>query len=181
MALSVLFVRVEASADTDDEPRVAPHFILSTSNGATVSDADFRGQHLLVFFGYTSCPDICPTSLSVIAQVLDLLGDSAAKVQPLFVTLDPQRDTAGILSPYVASFHPRLVGLYGPQSMIDSVAKGFRVKHERVELGGGAYAIDHSAAIFHVGPDGTLLNRFQPGLPAEEIARRLADSIDDGS
>lgn len=169
------------AGEEDDGIRAAPHFILRASSGVTVADADFRGRHLLVFFGYTSCPDVCPTGLAVVAQAMDLLGDVAAKVQPLFVTLDPARDTEAVLAPYVASFHPSLLGLTGSQEMVDSLAKGYRVKHERVELGVGSYAIDHTSAIFHVGPDGTLLDRFQSGLPAEDIARRLGESISHGS
>jgi protein SCO1/2 len=173
LALVAMQANVLAGEPVDDTARRAPHFILSTSNGETVTDADFEGRHLIVFFGYTSCPDVCPTGLQVMAQVMDLLGENAALVQPLFVTLDPARDTETVLARYVASFHPRLLGLTGPQAMIDSVASGYRVKHERVSFEDGSYAIDHTAAIFHVGPEGTLIDRFSPGLSAVDIAARM--------
>lgn len=161
----------------DDSGRMAPHFVLTASDGRTVSDDDFLGQHLLVFFGYTGCPDLCPTGLQVMARVMDLLGPLSAKVQPLFVTLDPDRDTRDVISTYVANFHPRLLGLTGSQDMIASVAKGFRVKYAKTALPEGGYAIDHTAAIFHVGPDGTILDRYPQGFAAEEIAAQLQSAF----
>lgn len=150
-----------------------PRFVLTANDGRTVSDEDLRGQHLLVFFGYTNCPDICPTGLQVISEAMDLLGAGASAVQPLFVTLDPERDTKSILNSYVTNFHPRLMGLTGPAVMVDRVAKGFHVRHEKVVQPGddpSTYAIDHTAAIFHMGPDGSYLGRFPPGTSSAEIA-----------
>lgn len=155
-------------------------FIMTASDGRTITDEDLSGKHLLVFFGYTHCPDICPTGLQVIAEVMDLLDDAGDEVQPLFITLDPARDTQAVLAEYVANFHPRILGLTGPQGMVDHVAKGYRVKHVKVSMpeqsGADAYSIDHSASIFHMGPDGQQLGRFPPGVSAEEIAEAIRKS-----
>lgn len=182
LILAVLFaltVLVDPAA-AEEEPgaeQAAPHFVLSDSRGRTVTDEDFRGRHLLVFFGYTHCPDICPTGLQTMSQVMDLLGASSQSIQPLFVTLDPERDTKAVLAEYVANFHPALLGLTGAPEMIASIAKGYRVKHERVPMDDGSYSIDHTGAIFHVGPDGALLGRYPPGSSAQDIAAQLAPSL----
>lgn len=157
-----------------------PRFVMTANDGRTVSDEDLRGQHLLVFFGYTNCPDVCPTGLQVISEAMDLLGPAASAVQPLFVTLDPERDTKPALASYVTHFHPRLIGLTGLSEMIERIAKGFRVRHEKVLQPGNdpsAYVIDHTAAIFHIGPDGRYLGRFPPGTSATDIAETVRAAL----
>lgn len=157
-----------------------PRFVLQASDGRTVTDEDFRGRQLLVFFGYTQCPDICPTGLQVISEAMDLLGAKAATVQPLFITVDPMRDDAASLAGYVTHFHKQLIGLSGTPSMIERVAKGFRARYERVPEPGGdpeRYSIDHTAAIFHMGPDGAYLGRFPPGTTPAAIAEELTKAL----
>lgn len=168
-----------ASAAEADAP-IGARFILSASDGRTVSDADFRGKHLLVFFGYTHCPDVCPTSLMTMTEAMDLLGPLADQVQPLFVTVDPERDNKSVLAAYLGSFHPRILGLTGQQAMIDRVADGYRVIHDKVTPAGaapGSYSIDHTVSIFHMGPDGSYIGRFAHAASAEEIAGRLREVI----
>lgn len=160
-----------------DEPAPDPHvhFALLTQEGHPLSDTDLLGQHVLLFFGYTSCPDVCPTSLQTLSAVMDTLGQQAGNVQPVFVTVDPERDTPPVLAAYLSNFHPRLIGLTGPREMIDHLADGYHVKHERVPVPGrpDEYSIDHTAAIFHVGPDGAYIERLSPSLSAEQIAAAL--------
>lgn len=165
-----------SSAETDERAREpGSRFILTAHDGRTVTDADFRGRHMLVFFGYTHCPDVCPTSLLTVARVLELLGQDAALVQPVFITVDPARDTRAVLAEFVPHFDKRIIGLTGPQEMIDRVAKGYRVKYAKIPGAGtdGFYTVDHTATLFHIGPDGGYLGRFPYETSAEQIAERL--------
>jgi protein SCO1/2 len=154
-------------------------FMLTAHDGRTMSDEDFQGRHMLVFFGYTHCPDVCPTSLLTVARVLELLGEDAAKVQPVFITVDPGRDTRAVLAEFVPHFDSRIIGLTGPEAMIERVAKGYRVKHSKVPGNGGDgfYTIDHTATLFHMGPDGAFVERFAYETTPEQIVVRLRDSF----
>lgn len=157
---------------------VGARFILSAHDGRTVTDETFRGKHLVVFFGYTSCPDVCPTSLQTLAIALGQLGPLATKVQPLFVSLDPERDSRETIAAYVASFDPRIVGLTGTRDMIERVARGYRIKHERVPGSRpGDYTIDHTASMFHMGPDGRYLGRYTQAMSPEDIAADLRRAL----
>jgi cytochrome oxidase Cu insertion factor (SCO1/SenC/PrrC family) len=139
--------------------------------GVRRSEADFLGRPALLYFGYTHCPDVCPTDLQAIAEAADLLDRDGASVQMLFVTLDPERDTAERLADYVALFHPRLVGLTGAPAVIRRVARDHKVYIRRVEPPDASdYLLDHSAFIYLRGADGRHLGFFPPGTPAERIA-----------
>lgn len=121
---------------------------LTDVNGRAVTERTWLGQVVLLYFGYRSCPDICPTDLQTIGQALDQMGQDAAQVQPLFVTVDPERDTADHLAEFTAQFHPRIIGLTGTPDQIASMAKTYRVSYRKVPAPGGDYFIDHSAAIY---------------------------------
>jgi protein SCO1 len=147
-------------------------FRLVDHTGASVTDETYRGKWLMMFFGFTHCPDICPTTLNKIADVMELLGKDAAKVQPLFVTADPQRDTADVLRDYVAAFDSRIVGLTGSVEEIAAVAKSYGVVAER--SGDGAnYTIGHSTAIYLVDPEGRYSMTLDPNTSAQEMAAWL--------
>lgn len=119
--------------------------------------ADFQGKAVILFFGYTTCPDVCPTSLAKFAGVLQALGPRAAQVQVLFVTLDPERDTAERLKAFVPWFHPSFLGLYADRTTTDAVASEFRVYSRRQEIGSGAgYVLDHTAGAYVFDPAGRL-------------------------
>lgn len=164
-------------ADTGDG-RLGTRFILSDQRGGVVTDQDIAGSFLLIYFGYTHCPDVCPTSLLTMADVIDRLGAEADKVQALFVTVDPQRDTVEVLRDYVASFHKRLVGLTGSPEMIDRVVRGYRIKVERVEgKTKDSYTIDHTASLLFVSPTGEPIKRFAHGASAPEIAAAMHEAI----
>ncbi|GLK76246.1 photosynthetic protein synthase I [Methylopila jiangsuensis] len=150
------------------EPVGGP-FALFDQTGRARTDADYRGKHLLVYFGFTSCPDICPTDLHEITQALILLGDDADKVQPLFITLDPERDGPARMAEYVAAFHPRLVGLRGDADAVRKAADAYKVFYEKVELPGGGYTVDHSAFIYLMDPEGRYLGFFPPGTTADRM------------
>lgn len=150
-------------------------FTLTDQTGRTRTDADFRGQLMLVYFGFTYCPDICPTDLQAISLAMDQLGADAAKVQPLFITLDPERDTAQHLAQYVPLFHPRLLGLTGSMSDVAKAADAYRVYYRRVKTGDKPddYTVDHTAFIYLVDRDGRYLGFFPPGTDAPRLVEMI--------
>ncbi len=151
-------------------------FHLVDQNGQPRSDADFRGQYLLVFFGYTNCPDVCPTTLQTITTVMDKLGSDAAKVTPLFITVDPDRDTPAVLKAYAANFTPRLVALSGTPEAIGAAAKVYRIYYKKVGEGAD-YSMDHTALVYLMAPDGSYLAHFNPDATADDIVKDLRQRL----
>jgi len=159
------------------EPVGGP-FALVDHNGRSRTDEDFRGKLVLVYFGFTYCPDICPTDLQNIGLALDQLGQEAEKVQPLFITVDPERDTAEHLKEYLQSFHPSFIGLTGDTSAIRAAADAFKVYYARVSNGqGDDYTVDHTAFIYLMGADGGYVGFFPPGTSPERIAEMLRKQL----
>jgi cytochrome oxidase Cu insertion factor (SCO1/SenC/PrrC family) len=144
-------------------------FELTDHTGQRRTDADFRGKLLLIYFGFTYCPDICPTDLLSISSAVDLLGSAGEAVQPLFITIDPERDTQDHLADYVTLFHPRLIGLTGPADQIRRVARGYKVYYAKVSIGRSEYTIDHTGFIYLVDADGNYLGFFPPGTSAQRL------------
>lgn len=128
-------------------------FTLTDHNGNRVRPSDWVGRPLLVFFGFTYCADVCPTTLADITGWLDMLGDDARRITVAFITVDPERDTAGAMAAYVGNFHPAIVGYTGSPQDIADAAAGFRVKYEKVETG-QTYTMDHTAGVFVYDADG---------------------------
>lgn len=157
--------------------QVGGPFSLTDQDGRRRTDADFRGHWVLVYFGYTNCPDVCPTTLALMSEVLTQLGGGADRVIPIFVTLDPEHDRPKILKAYLASFDPRFVGLTGGSRAIAKVAKDYRVYSVKRPLSGGEYGIDHSSVICLMGPDGRFVTAYQdsgsPETIAADMQRRL--------
>ncbi len=151
-------------------------FTLTAHDGRTVSDTDFQGKYRLVFFGYTFCPDICPTELQTIAQAMDQMGDSGADVQPLFITIDPARDTPPVLAEYVALFHPSIIGLTGTADQIAAVAKEYRVYYARSqgEPDPTQYLMDHSTFSYLMAPDGSFVTVFAKDTTPEQMVEAIA-------
>jgi protein SCO1/2 len=131
-------------------------FTLTATDGTSVTEQNYRGKWLVIYFGYTFCPDVCPTTMMEIAGALTDLGPRADMVQGLFITVDPQRDTSAILNDYLKSFDPRIVGLTGTRAQIAAAAKTLRVFYERRDLDNGSYLYDHSAYIYLIDPEGKL-------------------------
>ncbi len=154
-------------------------FTLINHKGETVTDKSFRGQYMLVYFGYTFCPDVCPAELAVITDALEMLGEKAARVTPVFITVDPERDTVEQVAEYVSNFHPRMVGLTGSPDQIKAAAKAYRVYYRKAkdESSSAAYMMDHSSIIFLMGPDGQYLSHFAYGTKPETMAAKLAQLI----
>ena len=153
-------------------------FELIDHTGQRRTDAEFRGKLLLIYFGFTHCPDACPTELLSISLALEKLGRTAETVQPLFITVDPQRDTPKVLADYVSSFHPRLVGLTGEPAAIKTVAHAYKTYFAR-SAGGSAdnYSIDHTGFIYVVGADGRYRGFLPPQLAPEEIAKAILSQL----
>ncbi len=149
-------------------------FTLIAADGNAVNERTYRGKWLVVYFGYTSCPDVCPTTLMEIAGALEKLGPHAAIVQALFVTIDPQRDTPEILGDYVKSFDPRIVGLSGTPAQIAHAARSFNVFHERRDTDDGGYAYDHTTLIYLIDADGKFVKALAGDTGAQDIADALA-------
>jgi protein SCO1/2 len=147
-------------------------FALTAPDGAAVTQQSYRGKWLVIYFGYTFCPDICPTTMMEIAGALKALGPRANAVQAIFITVDPQRDTPKVLNEYLKSFDPRLIGLTGTPAQIAAAAKAFHVFYERNDTGDGSYLYDHSSFIYLVNPDGKFAKAITSGSQA--IAKALA-------
>src|SRR5262249_10462577 len=133
-------------------------FRLVDQDGKTVTDQDMKGKPFLVFFGFTHCPDVCPTTLFDVSAVLRNLGPDADRAGALFITVDPERDTAGSLKDYLASFDPHLRGLTGDTDALAAVAKEYRVYYKKVPLDGGDYTMDHTAIVYLMDKDGRFVS-----------------------
>jgi protein SCO1 len=172
---AALIAAVVAGGATAGSVTIGGPFRLVAGDGSTVTETTFRGRWLLVYFGFTSCPVTCPTALVEIAAALAKLGPAAAALQPLFITVDPERDTTAVMHDYTQSFDPRIVGLTGTPAAIATVAEAYGVHYERHPVGPGAddYVVDHSTYIYLMDPAG----RFVRGFGADASAEELADGI----
>lgn len=151
-------------------------FALADADGRARSLAEFRGKVVLLYFGYAQCPDVCPTDLARIGEALRLLGGDAEAVQPLFVTLDPERDRPEVLRGYAAAFHPRFIALRSSEEETRRVATSYKVFYEKVPQGKG-YAIDHAAFVFLLDREGKYLAFLPPGTHAERMAVMLREVL----
>lgn len=149
-------------------------FSLVDQMGQPVTEQTYRGKFMLVFFGFTYCPQVCPTTLTRITDVMELLGNDADRVVPLLFTVDPDRDTPAVLGDYLKPFDPRIRGLTGPTDDVKAAQSAFRIFASRVPTAGGTdYTVDHSALIYLIGPDGDYRTHSAHEASAEEIADRI--------
>lgn len=161
-------------ASTQSPVPIGGPFQLIDDTGTPVTDEDFRGRLMLVYFGYTYCPDFCPISLQDLSLAMDQLGDRASEVAFLSISVDPERDTPDHLASYVELFHPRLRGLTGSSEAIAAVAKEYRVYYQRHEDESSAgYLVDHSTLSYLMGRDGRYLTHFNYGTTPETIAEGI--------
>jgi protein SCO1/2 len=165
------------SVTTSGKALIGGPFKLIDQHGKTVTDRDFRGRHMLIFFGFTHCPDICPAELQVISQSLDALGADADKVVPIFVTVDPERDTPEVMGEYVKNFGTRFVGLTGSPEAIAEAAKAYRVIFSQFEYKGQdgkyGYSVDHTTLAYLMSPEGEYVTHFNYGTPADKMTEAL--------
>jgi len=156
-------------------------WMMEDTKGNVVTDSDLNGKFVLIYFGYTGCPDVCPTTLATIAEAMDALGDNAADVVPLFVTIDPEHDTAAVLEDFVSYMHPSIVALRGPLAYTDHMVKVFNARYEKhVEdpEHPERYTYDHTASVALVSPDGYLIKRYPHGTTGADMAADLGAIID---
>ena len=148
-------------------------FALTAPDGTAVTEQTYHGKWLVIYFGYTFCPDVCPTTMMEIAGALKALGPRANAVQAIFITVDPQRDTPDVLNEYLKAFDPRLIGLTGTSAQIAATAKTFHVFYERNDTGDGSYLYDHSAFIYLVNPGG----KFAKAITSEGSSQAIANAL----
>ncbi|MDW3205697.1 MAG: SCO family protein [Alphaproteobacteria bacterium] len=188
LAALVVWNQLSGSSDRaargDGEAVVAPglevggDFELVNHKGETVTQNTFEGGFMLVYFGYSSCPDVCPTELSSMAAAIDILAErdaeAAQQITPVLITIDPARDTVEVLKDYAPAFHPRLVGLTGSDEEIDKIARKYRVYYARgQQIDDEFYLMNHSGYVYLMGPDGDFITMFHGGTDPESIANAL--------
>ena len=158
---------------------INPRYLLQDPRGRSVTNEDFRGRFQLISFGYTYCPDVCPTTLVEMAAILKQLGEQAGRVQPIFITVDPERDTGKVLQTYTEFFDPRILGLTGSPALVRHAADNFKIRYAKVrEPGNDNYAVDHSAGMILLGPEGEFIKKFAFATPVDEITGQLREILD---
>ena len=180
---------VPAPATTDE---FGGPFALTDQNGMRRTDAEFRGKYMLIFFGYTYCPDVCPTTLAVEAEALDQIGERASRVVPIFITVDPRRDTPDKLKSYLSGFEPQppssrmgFVGLTGTAEEIEQVADAYEVFYQahldgRFGGGGQDYSVDHTGNVYLMSPEGKFVAYYSQGISPDELAADLMMKVTPG-
>ena len=162
-------------------PLIGGAFELTDHTGKKVTDKDYLGKYMLVFFGFTYCPDICPTELQHIAGALDIIGEKRRKqITPLFVTIDPERDTRELMAAYVENFHPDIVGLVGTSEQVKKIGKAYRVYYKKVidKDSPDGYTMDHSALVFLMDKKGKYVRHFSYGTNSQKMAEGLIKVMD---
>ena len=167
------------------EPAFRADFELTDHNGMVQTDEYLAGRWMLVFFGFANCPDVCPTTLAEVAAVMDGLGSDATQVQPLFISIDPKRDTVAAMAEYVSYFHPAIQGWRGSRDQTMRAAEGFRASYEKVATGGGDYTMNHTASVFMFDAEGQFAGTIDYHEPREfavpKIRRVLARTEEETS
>jgi len=185
-ALGLMFVTSSANRPAQQGSTVTGKaliggpFTLTDQAGRRVTEKDFLGRYMLIFFGYTHCPDICPSALQVMAAALDKLGDKAKEITPVFVTLDPERDTPAKMADYVKSFDQRIVGLTGSKEEVASAAKAYRVYYQlgQPDKQTGDYAVDHAAIIYLMGKDGQFVTHIPHTTNVDQVVNTISKALD---
>lgn len=181
-ALAVALATAAAAADPDNDFPISfgGPFELVDHTGALRTERDFLGRFMLVQFGYTFCPDVCPLGLTTVTRALELLGERAAAVQPLFISVDPARDTPEQLAAYLAHFHPSLIGLGGSEAQVRAAARAYKVHRRKVvpKDAPEAYLVDHASITYLMGPDGRFVTLFPYGTAPETMAVAIANHLD---
>ena len=182
--LAALVLALPAAAQSvhqlqaEESVGINPRYLLQDPRGRSVTNEDFRGRFQLIAFGYTYCPDVCPTTLVEMAAILNQLGEQAERVQPIFITVDPERDTGKVLQTYTEFFDPRILGLTGSPALVRRAADNFKIRYAKVrEPGAENYAVDHSAGMILLGPDGGFIKKFAFATPVDQITAQLREAL----
>ncbi|MCW9045212.1 MAG: SCO family protein [Alphaproteobacteria bacterium] len=167
----------QTSGNNSKNVKIGGPFTLVDHTGKKVTEVNYTGAYKLIFFGYTFCPDVCPTAMQTVSDVLETMGSKGEKLQPLFISIDPDRDTPEILASFLENFHPKIIGLTGSQEQIRNVSKSYRAYFAKVqeqnEESDDTYLMDHSSSIYLMGPDGEFIKIFSHGAPAQKLANEL--------
>ena len=170
--------RGPSSGIVSGEALISGPFQLTDQDGNTVTDQTYKGRLMLIYFGFTYCPDACPTALGVMSAALDQLDVSADRVVPILITVDPERDTPAVLKDYVSNFHPRMVGLTGTPAQIAQVAKAYRVFYQKAPgATGEEYLMDHTLLIYLMDGEGKYIAHFGPDAKPEQIADEIREHL----
>jgi len=159
---------------------IIARYLLQDPNGRSVTSEEFIGRYQLIAFGYISCPDVCPTTLLGYRNIIEALGNQAERLQPLFITVDPERDHASVLREYTAAFHPAILGLRGSPELLQRAAQSFRVRYEKVREPGAAadvYTMDHSTGMYLLDGEGRFVTKFSMTANAQEVAARIGEMM----
>jgi cytochrome oxidase Cu insertion factor (SCO1/SenC/PrrC family) len=172
----------ERGSGVGGNAKIGGPFDLLDHNGKPRTNSDFHGQFMLIYFGYSYCPDVCPTALQIMSTALQFLGKKAASVQPIFITVDPKRDTPEHLKDYVKNFYPGMVALTGTEDLIKEVAKRYRIyfskaSQDKTQSNSDDYLIDHSSIVFLMGPDGQYITHFNHQTNAEAMAKIISKQL----
>lgn len=161
------------------EVAIGGSFTLTDQNGNRVSDTQFRGKYMLVFFGFTSCPSICPVGMATLTQAMEQLGDNASKLQPIFITVDPETDTPAQMKKYLANFHPSIIGLTGTLEEIEAAQSAYKVYASKLadkDMTGG-YNVDHSGYVYLMGKDGKYLQHFTYDAEPKKLVKDIREAM----
>ncbi|MGE5469374.1 MAG: SCO family protein [Bacteroidota bacterium] len=162
--------------DARTSTAINPRYLLVGHDGQAVTEQDFPGRFQLIAFGYTYCPDICPTTLVEMTKILGELNDDAPRLQAIFISVDPQRDTPAVLKTYTDFFDPRILGLTGSPELVRRAAQNYRVRYAKISLPGTDplhYSVDHSAGMYLLGPNGEFIRKFAYGRPLAEVIEEI--------
>lgn len=169
----------QAGPQTSGKALIGGPFTLTDTTGRQVTDKNYRGRYMLVFFGFTACPDICPAGMQLISAALDKIGAKAENVTPIFISVDPERDTPQKLAGFVKNFSPRIVGLTGTRDEIAGVAKAYKVFYEKTpnEAAPADYGMNHTSIIYLMSPDGAYVTHFTPMTSVDAMAEKLSNLL----
>jgi len=173
LAVVLLIAGREGVPNMPQVAAIGGPFSLTDQNGRTVTEQDLKGKPFLVFFGYTNCPDFCPTTMFEISEVLKNLGPAADGTRALFITVDPERDTPAALKDYVSSFDPHIIALTGEPDAIAAVAKSYRAYYRKVPVKDGGYTMDHLVLVYLMDKEGRFVSRFKLDRPIDASAAEL--------
>lgn len=182
VAVTATMLLMDGKSGSTSKARIGGPFTLTNQDGKTVTDADFHGRYLVLFFGFTNCPDVCPTTLQLLADTLKASPDLADKLTVALISVDPERDTPETIKQYVQYFDPRFQGLTGTPEQIGKVLKEYGVYAKKVPLPDSAlkYTMDHSAFIYLYGPNGDFITAIDPALKPADLAAKLKAAMDKG-
>lgn len=170
--------RIQEKSSTG-QASIGGDFTLTDQFGKTRTARDFQGKYMMVYFGYTYCPDICPTGLQAMSETLEAIGPLKDKIQPLFITVDPERDTVEYMASYMENFHPKFLALTGTKAQVEKASKAYKVYASRVKDDSSTdYLIDHSSIVYIMDKKGKYIGHFNHATPPEEMAQKLKEFIE---